>query len=81
MSENTQLKFVEMTGRTLGKIITGKELYSQDLKAAGVHDDSIIRVNQQGDIEVRRQDRWDIIGGLLGNYDDRIRQITGLDWA
>jgi hypothetical protein len=81
MSEHSQLKFVEMTGYTLGKIITDKELYSQDMAAAGVRDDSIVRVNQQGDVEVRRQDRWDIIGGLLGNYDDRIRQITGLDWA
>ena len=80
MSENSQ-KFVEMTGRTLGRIITVKELHARDLLAAGVREDSIVRVNQQGDIEVRRQDRWDIIGGLLGNYDDRIRQITGLDWA
>jgi hypothetical protein len=81
MSENSQLKFVEMTGHTLGKIITVKELHAEDLRAAGVKDDSIVRVNQQGDIEVRRQDRWDIIGGLLGNYDERIRHITGLDWA
>ncbi len=81
MSENSQLKFVEMTGRTLGKIITVKELHSHNLSAAGVNDDSIVRINQHGDIEVRRQDRWDIIGGLLGNYDDRIREVTGLDWA
>ena len=42
---------------------------------------SIVRINQQGDIEVRRRDRWDIIGSLLGNYEDRIRHVTGLDWV
>ena len=44
-------------------------------------DDTIVRVNRQGDIEIRRTDRWDVIGGLLGNYEQRIKQETGLDWA
>jgi hypothetical protein len=81
MSAQPQLRFVEMTGKTLSQIITEKELHSSNLESAGVRDDSIVRVNEQGDIEVRRQDRWDIIGGLLGNYSERIRHITGLDWA
>jgi hypothetical protein len=74
------MKFVEMTGHTLARILTAQEHDAHDLAAAGVTDESIIRVNEHGDIELRRQDRWDIIGGLLGNYDDRIRQVTGLDW-
>ena len=31
--------------------------------------------------EVRRPDRWDIIGGLLGDYVERIKRQTGLDWV
>jgi hypothetical protein len=46
-----------------------------------VKDDTIVRVNLQGDIEVRRPDRWDVIGGLLGNYEQRMKKQTGMDWA
>jgi hypothetical protein len=46
-----------------------------------VKDDTIVRINRQGDIEVRRIDRWDVIGGLLGNYEQRIKKETGLEWA
>ena len=38
-------------------------------------------LNRQGDIEVRRPSGWDVIGGLLGEFDERIRRETGLDWA
>ena len=41
----------------------------------------LARINEQGDIEVRRTDRWDVIGGLLGNYVPRIKKKTGLDYA
>jgi hypothetical protein len=75
------MQFIEMTGQTLGKIITVKELHTNTLEEAGVHHDTIVRVNEHGDIEVRRKARWDVIGGLLGNYDERIRRITGLEWA
>ena len=37
--------------------------------------------NQPMDIEIRRHDRWDVIGGLLGEFDERVRRETGLDWA
>lgn len=70
-----------MTGATLDKIISDGELHSQDLNGAGVADDSIVRINQQGDIEVRRAHKWDVIGGLLGNFEERIRKTTGCDWA
>ena len=52
-----------------------------DLESTGVKDDTIVRVNQQGDIEIRRHDRWDVIGGLLGNFESRMKDETGLDWA
>ena len=75
------MRFIEMTGSTLVDLVTDDELHVDDLEAAGVQQDSIVRVNEHGDIEVRRADRWDVIGGLLGNYSDRVRQETGLDWA
>ena len=75
------MRFIEMTGSTLVDLVTDDELHVDDLQAAGVQQDSIVRVNEHGDIEVRRADRWDVIGGLLGNYSDRVRQETGLDWA
>jgi hypothetical protein len=70
-----------MTGATLEKIIADDELHHGDLQAAGVVDYTIVRVNRQGDIEVRRPSGWDVIGGLLGEFDERIRRETGLDWA
>ena len=75
------MKFIEMTGATLDMIISDGELHSQDLDGAGVKSDSIVRVNQQGDIEVRRAIKWDVIGGLLGNFEERIQKTTGFDWA
>ena len=75
------MSFIEMTGKSLVKIINDGELDLQSLKAAGVHDEAIVRVNEQGDIEVRRRDNWDVVGGLLGNYEERIKHATGLDWA
>jgi hypothetical protein len=75
------MKFIEMTGKTLGTILTKDELRPHDLASVGVCDDTIVRVNEHGDIEVRRPDRWDVIGGLLGNYGARIKERTGMDWA
>ncbi len=81
MPDKNQMKFIEMTGAMLENVINDGELHSPDLMAAGVQDDSIVRVNQQGDIEVRRAHKWDVIGGLLGNFEDRIKKKTGFDWA
>ena len=75
------MKFIEMSGRTLAKILQEDELHSGDLEVANVKEDTVVRINQQGDIEVRRATEWDVIGGLLGDYEDRIRAATGLDWA
>ena len=75
------MRFIEMTGSTLVDLVTDDELHADDLEAAGVGQDSIVRINEHGDIEVRRADRWDMIGGLLGNFSDRVREETGLDWA
>ena len=75
------MKFIEMTGKTLREIVKEDELHVEDLTSAGVLSDTFVRINEQGDIEVRRTDRWDVIGGLLGNYEQRLKLETGLDWA
>lgn len=75
------MRFIEMTGKTLQEIVNDDELHVDDLASAGVQSDTFVRINEQGDIEARRADRWDVIGGLLGNYVPRIRKKTGLDYA
>jgi hypothetical protein len=81
MTKEHRMKFIEMTGRTLAEIITDGELHSQDLNGVGVSAESIVRVNHHGDIEVRRAHKWDVIGGLLGNFEERIKKTTGFDWV
>ena len=75
------MKFIEITGKTLSTIINDGELHAADLKAAGVEDETIVRINEHGDIEVRRPDCWDVIGGLLGEFNERLRKKSGMDWA
>ncbi len=75
------MKFIEMTGATLSEVLDDGELHASDLGTAGVTQASIVRINEHGDIEVRRELKWDVVGGLLGSFDDRIKKHTGLDWA
>ena len=81
MPNSKSMKFIEMTGAKLEAVINDGELHTEDLAGAGVDADSIVRVNQQGDIEVRRTSKWDVIGGLLGNFEERLKKTTGFDWA
>ena len=81
MADKNKMKFIEMTGATLETVINDGELHSPDLSGAGVEDGSIVRINQQGDIEIRRTQKWDVVGGLLGNFEERIKKTTGFDWA
>lgn len=75
------MQFIELSGKKLLQIANHDEITADDLHRSGVNDHSLLRVNRQGDIEVRRQDRWDVIGGLLGDFDERLKRETGLDWA
>ncbi|HEV7221836.1 MAG TPA: hypothetical protein VGN42_03995 [Pirellulales bacterium] len=75
------MEFIEMSGKTLMRVIQEQELPPEQLRRLGVNDESLVRVNLQGDIELRRVDRWDVIGGLLGDFDHRVKRETGLDWA
>jgi hypothetical protein len=80
-NQRANVQFIEMSGKTLLRVVTEKEPTPSELAEVGVEEDSIVRVNRQGDIEVRRRDRWDVIGGLLGDFDRRVHEETGLDWA
>ena len=75
------MRFIEMTGKVLAAMLSDDEMQASDLKTAGVNDETIVRVNEHGDIEVRRDSEWDVVGGLRGNYEDRVKQATGRDWA
>jgi hypothetical protein len=75
------MEFIELSGRSLLQVVTEEELTPDDLSRVGVTENTIVRVNRQGDIEVRRNDGWDVIGGLLGDFEHRIKKQTGLDWA
>jgi hypothetical protein len=75
------MKFIEMTGNKLAEIVNDNELHHQDLIGAGVKRDSIVRINQHGDIEVRKANKWAIVGGLLGQFESRVKEKTGLDWV
>ena len=75
------MQFIEMTGKVLAAMLSDDEMQASDLQTAGVTDDTIVRVNQHGDIEVRRENEWDVVGGLLGNYEERVKHATGRDWA
>ena len=75
------MKFIELTGAQLLAMLRADEGDPEDLRRAGLTDPTIVRVNQQGDIELRREKEWDVIGGLLGDYELRLREATGIDWA
>jgi hypothetical protein len=80
-NDQSEMQFIEMSGKTLLRIVTDDDPCVGDLAEVGVDGESIVRINRQGDIEFRRRDRWDVIGGLLGDFETRVREETGLDWA
>jgi hypothetical protein len=75
------MRFIELSGKTLLEMEGIDALNVGELKQLGMTDTSVVRINQQGDIELRRKDRWDVIGGLLGDYEHRLREATGMEWA
>ena len=75
------VRFIEMTGDQLFSIMLPDELNREELEAAGVHANSIVRVNLQGDLEIRRPDGWAILGGLIGDFQHRVVEKTGLNYS
>ncbi len=75
------MQFIEMTGKMLLDLVSHEEFPAETLAEVGVDEQSIVRINRQGDIELRRKSSWDVIGGLLDEFDERVRARTGLDWC
>jgi hypothetical protein len=75
------MEFIELSGEQLLRIINQDELDPDDLRAVGVRGDSVVRVNRQGDIELRVESGWEVIGGLLGDFTQRIKRESGFDFA
>lgn len=75
------MPFIELTGKTLLDVVNEGEVDLGELHRAGVVGDSILRINEHGEIELRKQFGWTLVGGLIGNFDDRLKSLTGLDWA
>ncbi len=75
------MEFIEMSGKTLFELVKEDGPDPDELADVGVTEQSVVRVNRQGDIEIRRANRWDVIGGLLGDFEARVRKATNLDWA
>ena len=81
MPHTVRPKFIEMNGRALFSLLEPGELSPEAIRRAGLTDTCLVRVNQQGDIEVRRHDRWDVIGGLTGNFGPRAEAASGRTWS
>ena len=75
------MKFIHLSGGALFRVVHPGEIQRHELEDAGVHVESVVRVNQQGDVELRRPHGWDVIGGLLGDFEQRLKAATHLDWA
>jgi hypothetical protein len=75
------MQFIELTGKTLLDVVNEGEIDLRQLHEAGVTGDSILRINTFGEIELRRKSDWMLVGGLIGNFEDRLMNLTGLDWA
>lgn len=73
--------FIELSGEALLRVVSDDEIPVEELRRLGVADGSLVRVNAQGDVELRRADRWDVIGGLLGDFAERVRRETGREFA
>lgn len=74
-------EYIEITGKTLLDLVNDGEIDIGELHRTGVVGDSILRVNKHGEIELRTKHEWRLIGGLLGDFETRLRGLTHLDWS
>ena len=81
------MQFIEMSGKTLRRIISDDELHPDELAELGVTDESVVRINRQGDIEIRRRHSWDVIGELIATFREGVRRhsatadVIAWDWG
>lgn len=77
----TKLQFIELTGKTLLDVVNEGEIDLKQMHDSGVTGDSILRINKHGEIELRCSAHWMLVGGLIGNFEERLKELTGLEWA
>ena len=77
----SEKQFIELTGKTLLDVVNEGEIDFGQLHESGVRSDSIVRINKFGEIELRTKDQWTMVGGLIGNFEDRLKELTGLEWV
>ena len=75
------MQFVELTGKTLLDVVNEGEIDFKQLHDAGVNGDSILRINKHGEIELRCKSHWMLVGGLIGNFEGRLLNLTELEWC
>lgn len=75
------MEFIEMLGKQLFHLVRSEEMDADTLKSMGVQAESLVRINRHGDLEVRNASSWDIIGGMIGDFEERVQKETGRDWA
>ena len=75
------MQFIELTGKTLLDVVNEGEVDFKELHDAGVTGDSIVRINKFGEIELRCENQWTLVGGLIGNFEERLKRLTKLDWV
>jgi len=75
------MQFIEISGKKLKEIVRAEEVGPEDLANTGLTDYCVVRINRQGDIEVRRPSGWEVIGGLIGDFEHRLHDETGMEWV
>ena len=65
------MEFIEISGSVLLRLATDEDPIpdgpsAEELAKCGVNEESVIRINRQGDIELRRAEGWDLIGAHYG---------------
>lgn len=76
-----RMQFIELTGKTLLDVVNEGEIDFKQLHDAGVNGDSILRINKHGEIELRCKSHWMLVGGLIGNFEERLVNLTELEWC
>ena len=74
------MEFLHFSGQTLFLLLQPEEFQPSELREAGVTDECEVRMNRDGELEVLRNSRWIFIGGILGNFSDRVEKATGHAW-
>jgi len=77
---NRTMEFIDISGKQLKELVTDQEVSPEELANIGLTDYCVVRINRQGDIEVRRPESWEVIGGLIGDFEHRLPEETGMHW-